>query len=74
MCYAGAVFKRFVIYNSHYFEYFQALLFDNLVESKFKLCNLIKIKLVFKINEYPLQQNSAETLSLHRVVECQSYF
>ena len=38
-CYAGAVFKRFVICNNHYFEYFQALNFDNLVESKFQLCN-----------------------------------
>ena len=39
MCYAGAVFKRFVIYNNHYFECFQALNFDNLFESKFQLCN-----------------------------------
>ena len=38
-CYAGAVCKRFVIYNNHYFEYFQALNFDNLVESKFQLCH-----------------------------------
>ena len=38
-CYAGAVFKRFVIYNNLYFECFQALNCDNLVESKFQLCN-----------------------------------
>ena len=33
------LFKRFVIYNNRYFSYFQALNFDNLVESKFQLCN-----------------------------------
>ena len=37
-CYAEAVFKRFVIVNNHYFECFQALNFDNLVQSKFYLC------------------------------------
>ena len=37
--YAGAVFKRFLIYNNLYFECFQAFYFDNLVESKFQLCN-----------------------------------
>ena len=29
--YAGAVFKRFVIDNNHYFECFQALSFDKIV-------------------------------------------
>ena len=48
-----AVFKRFIIYNNNYFECFQALNFDNLVESKLQLCNN-EIKLVFKINEYLL--------------------
>ena len=38
-CYAGAVFKRFVNDNNRYLECFQALKFDNLVQSKFHLCN-----------------------------------
>ena len=49
-CYAGAVFKRFVIYNNHYFECFQAL---NFVQSRFQLCNN-ENKVSFKINEYLL--------------------
>ena len=35
----GAVSKRFVIVNNHYFECFQALAFDNLSQSKCHLCN-----------------------------------
>ena len=38
-CYAGAVLKRFVIDNNHYFECFQALNFDKIVQSKFHLYN-----------------------------------
>ena len=39
MCYAGAVFRRFVIDKNHYFECFQALNCDNLVQSNVHLCN-----------------------------------
>ena len=37
--YVGAVSKRFVNVNNHYFECFQALAFDNLGQSKCHLCN-----------------------------------